>query len=357
MSITRRQQAILDVLHRTSDGAATRDILLALAQSTDRISRVTVIRDLGVLVAGGFVRRTGKGRNVRYREKLANTSLRHVDPEAYFSVDDAERPLVHPTYHSSALDAFSGAFTKKEREQITALNDAYRRRLRALPLAIIRKETERFTTEFSWKSSRIEGNTYSLLDTEMLLKEQKEAQGHTHQEAQMILNHKTALDFIFSHPGDYSSLKRRTIEQLHALIMKELGVAKGLRGAPVGILGTSYRPMGLRSQLHEALGETVMRINAEPWVPAKALIALLMIAYIQPFEDGNKRTARLLGNALLIAGRFCPLSFRSIDEKEYKKAVILFYEQHNIAYFKNLFLEQFVYAARQYFQAGNPAIS
>ena len=78
-------------------------------------------------------------------------------------------------------------------------------------------------------------------------------------------------------------------------------------------------------------------------------MALLLIAYIQPFEDGNKRTARLLGNALLIAHGFCPLSFRSIDEKEYKKAVILFYEQHNIRYFKQLFIEQFSYAAKHYF--------
>lgn len=80
-------------------------------------------------------------------------------------------------------------------------------------------------------------------------------------------------------------------------------------------------------------------------------MALLLIAYIQPFEDGNKRTARLLGNALLIAGHFCPLSFRSIDEKEYKKAVILFYEQHNIRSFKALFIEQFVYATNHYFLA------
>lgn len=348
MSITRRQQAILDVLHRTG-GSATRDILAILTGTFDRMSRVTIIRDLDALVAAKLVTRAGKGRGVRYAEILANRSLHHIDPDAYFSTDDARRELRHGTYHASALDAFSGIFTPQERKTIEKLNDAYRRRMQALPAGIIRKETERFTTEFSWKSSRIEGNTYSLLDTEALLKEQKEAPGHTRLEAQMILNHKAALDFIIAHPGDYTPLKLRTVEQLHALIVKDLNVAKGLRSAPVGILGTAYRPMKLRSQLREATTEMIRKINAESWAPSKALMALLMIAYIQPFEDGNKRTARLLGNALLIAGRFCPLSFRSIDEEEYKKAVILFYEQHNIRYFKQLFLEQFEYAAQHYF--------
>ena len=81
----------------------------------------------------------------------------------------------------------------------------------------------------------------------------------------------------------------------------------------------------------------------------KALIAVLMIAYIQPFEDGNKRTSRILGNALLLASDYCPLSYRSVDEVEYKKAIIMFYEQNNATYFKRLFLEQYRQAVKKYF--------
>ena len=81
----------------------------------------------------------------------------------------------------------------------------------------------------------------------------------------------------------------------------------------------------------------------------KALIAVLMIAYIQPFEDGNKRTSRILGNALLLASDYCPLSYRSVDEVEYKKAIIMFYEQNNATYFKKLFLEQYRQAVKKYF--------
>jgi Fic family protein len=349
MSLTKRQKAILDVLRQRNMGAATREILAALNTTFDPVSRLTVIRDLDGLVARGFARRIGRGRGVRYEENVENVSLRFIDPVAYFSVDDAARTLLHSTCHMSALDAFASVFTTEEYAALQALNATYRKRMRNLPAGIIRKETERWTTEFSWKSSHIEGNTYTLLDTEALLRQRQEAAGHSHEEAQMILNHKAALDFIFAHPEDYAPVSLRTVEHLHALIVRELGVSQGLRSAPVAILGTVYRPSGIRSQLREALGETLRRINAEPQVLVKALMALLMISYIQPFEDGNKRTARLLGNALLIAGGFCPLSFRSIDEKEYKKAVILFYEQHNVRYLKQLFIEQFTYATEHYF--------
>ena len=349
MGLTRRQQAILHILSQREAGAATRELITELQKIFDAVARVTVIRDMDILLKLGLVKRIGKGRGVRYQERIANSSLRLIHPDIYFSVDDAERQLLHARYHPSALSAFSQAFTREEYMQINTLNALYAKRIAALPSGIIRKEMERFTTEFSWKSSRIEGNTYSILDTERLLKEREEAEGHPHKEAQMILNHKAALESICAHPNDYSSVSLRTVEQLHALIVKDMGVQKGLRSAPVGILGTRYRPMGIRSQLQEAFEQTLEHINAEPWAPAKSLIAFLMIAYIQPFEDGNKRTARLLGNALLIAGHCCPLSFRSINEKEYKKAVILFYEQHNIRYFKQLFIEQFVYAVEHYF--------
>lgn len=349
--LSRRQLAILELIRKSAGFLATRDILTGLQQGSDAVSRVTVIRDVDDLVRQRILARHGKGRGVCYEEIAAYPALRFIDPETYFSADDLTRTLRHPTYHSSALGAFSHAFSSDERKQLLQLNDAYRKRMRAVSPALLRKEMGRFTIEFSWKSSQIEGNTYSLLDTEALLLEQHEAAGHSHHEAQMILNHKAALDFIVAHPDDFSRVTLRTIEHLHALLVKDLDVPTGLRSGPVAILGTTYKPLRLRSQIREALAETVERLNAEKDPLTKALIALLMIAYIQPFEDGNKRTSRLLGNALLIAANVCPLSFRSIDEKEYKKAVILFDEQQNIRYFKELFVEQFRYAAEKYFLA------
>ena len=123
----------------------------------------------------------------------------------------------------------------------------------------------------------------------------------------------------------------------------------------MGITGTKYRPLDNQFQVREALEKTCLLVNDEKDPLAKALLLSVMIAYIQPFEDGNKRTSRLMGNAILIAYDMCPLSYRSVDEVEYKKAVILFYEQNNINYFKQLFVEQFEFAVGNYFKTKDVA--
>jgi Fic family protein len=90
-------------------------------------------------------------------------------------------------------------------------------------------------------------------------------------------------------------------------------------------------------------------INNKQNVFEKALLALVMLSYIQPFADGNKRTARIISNALLIAFQYCPISFRTVDSIEYKKAMLLFYEQNNIYAFKEIFKSQFEFAVKTYF--------
>ena len=70
---------------------------------------------------------------------------------------------------------------------------------------------------------------------------------------------------------------------------------------------------------------------------------------IQAFSDGNKRVARIMANALLIANKHCPVSFRTVDAVDYKKAMLLFYEQNNISAFKQIFINQFKFAVENYF--------
>jgi Fic family protein len=166
----------------------------------------------------------------------------------------------------------------------------------------------------------------------------------------MIINHKTALDFITENPSVYKELTVRKIEELHRLLVQDLGVSYGVRKTLVGIVGTDYKPLDNEFQIKEALEQLVKLVNNTENPLEKALITVLMISYIQPFEDGNKRTSRILGNALLLANDYCPLSYRSVDEVEYKKGVILFYEQNNASYFKKLFLEQFEQAVKKYFE-------
>jgi len=117
----------------------------------------------------------------------------------------------------------------------------------------------------------------------------------------------------------------------------------------VGITGTVYKPLDNQHQIKEGLEKMVKELNRTKDNFSKALLVILLLSYIQPFEDGNKRTARMMANAVLLANNICPLSFRSIDEADYKKAVVLFYEQNSARFFKKLFVEQFRFSVENYF--------
>lgn len=212
-----------------------------------------------------------------------------------------------------------------------------------------RKEMERLGIDLSWKSSQIEGNTYSLLETERLLKEKQTASGKTREEAVMLLNHKDALDFILDKPDYLKEISLGRIEEIHALLTKELGVDRNIRHRRAGITGTNYKPLDNEFQIREALDDSCLLINGKDEVFEKALLALVLLSYIQAFTDGNKRAARIISNGILIAYGHCPISFRSVDSIDYKKAMLMFYEQNNIAAFKRIFIDQFLFAVKTYF--------
>jgi Fic family protein len=165
----------------------------------------------------------------------------------------------------------------------------------------------------------------------------------------MLLNHKEAIDFIVEQPDYMYPLSIRKIEDLHSILIKELAVAKHLRRKRVGISGTNYVPLDNEFQIREALQDMCDLINSKTHVFEKVLLAFLIISYIQPFIDGNKRTARIVGNAILIHFKYCPVSFRTVDSIDYKKAILLFYEINNLSAFKKLFMEQYEFAVNTYF--------
>jgi Fic family protein len=208
---------------------------------------------------------------------------------------------------------------------------------------------ERLAIDLSWKSSQIEGNTYSLLETERLLKDKETAAGKTKDEATMLLNHKDALDFIIKNPNYINPLTISSIEDIHSILVKELDISRSIRSRRVGISGTNYKPLDNEFQIKEAVESMCTLINSKKNVFEKALLSLVLISYIQPFSDGNKRTARIISNAILINNHFCPISFRTINSIEYKKAMLVFYEQTNISPFKKVFIGQFEFAVNTYF--------
>lgn len=345
--LTKRQIYILQVID-TLGKVSNQEILKKVSVNFDKASRVTIIRDLNALLGRKLVKKLGKGRGTAY---ISNISLlgRSFDIEKYFSKEPDEREIKKERLDFNNDSIWKNLFSYKEIDRIHSLTKEYQNHFSKYNPVQVKRELERVTIEFSWKSSLIEGNTYTLLDTERLIKEHEEAKGKTHKEASMILNHKKALEYAWAHPKDFRTISLRKIEDLHALISADLEIGKGIRKRGVGIVGTAYKPLDILPKIKESLESLCKLVNNldDPFL--KALVAISGISYIQPFEDGNKRTSRLVGNALLIAYNYCPLSYRSADEIEYKKAIILFYEQHSLAMFKKMFIEQYEFAVKNYF--------
>ena len=293
----------------------------------------------------------GKARATRYRLSNQAHLLMPLDLSTYFSQDVDERKVQTSFNFKLIREQIPelSLFSDEERTHLQKLQKVFRLHIDEMSPNEYNKEMERLGIDLSWKSSQIEGNTYSLLETERLLRESKTADGKTQEEATMLLNHKYALRFILDNPDYLQELTISHIEDIHLLLTKGLSVDKGIRHRRVGITGTNYHPLDNEFQIREALHDTCHLINSKNDVFEKALLTLVLLSYIQAFSDGNKRTARITSNAILIANGYCPLSFRSVDSIDYKKAMLIFYEQNNLYAFKQIFIEQFEFAVREYF--------
>lgn len=314
-------------------------------------SDATLKRYIASAIANGDVVASGQGKATRYSLTPQAFLMMPLDLDTYFAQETDERE-VQSSFNFSLINEQLPEvelFTAKELEHLQQLQSVFREHISEMSEAEYRNEMVRLGIDLSWKSSQIEGNTYSLLETERLLRESKTAEGKTKEEAVMLLNHKDALHFVLEHPDYLQTLTVRHIEDIHSLLIKDLAVDSGIRHRRVGITGTKYHPLDNRFQIREALQASCELINDRHNVFEKALLALLLLSYIQPFSDGNKRTARITGNALLIANGYCPISFRTVDSIDYKKAMLIFYEQNNLHSFKQIFISQFEFAVQEYF--------
>lgn len=314
-------------------------------------SDATLKRMIAAGIKAGDIVAEGKARATRYRLSPQAQLLMPLNLDTYFALEVDERQ-VQSSYNFELINgllAETRLFSDKDQVHLDALQEEFRQHISELTDNEYRKEMERLGIDLSWKSSQIEGNTYTLLETERLLRESKTAEGKSKEEAVMLLNHKDALSFVLDNPDYLQELTVSHIEDIHQLLTKDLSIDKGLRRHRVGITGTNYHPLDNEFQIREAMREACELINSKSNIFEKALLTLVLLSYIQPFSDGNKRTARITSNAILIANDYCPLSFRSVDSIDYKKAMLIFYEQNNLYAFKQIFIEQFEFAVKEYF--------
>ena len=315
------------------------------------LSLPTLKRHLQRLLSDGLVMVEGRGKMSRYVISPTSNILNAIDIDKYFEQEIDERKI-HARFEFALFDQLKNIpslFTQHELNQLNRWHDEFTRNIQLLSPNQYKQELERLAIDLSWKSSQIEGNTYSLLETERLLKEKVTANGKTKEEAIMLLNHKDALDFIIAHPDYLNPLRVSVIEDIHSLLVKDLAIDRNIRTTRVGISGSNYKPLDNSFEIKEALERTCELINNTSHAYTKALLCLVLLSYIQAFNDGNKRTARIIANALLMHQHYCPLSFRTVDSIAYKKAMLLFYEQHSIWAFKQLYMEQIDFAIHTYF--------
>jgi hypothetical protein len=204
-----------------------------------------------------------------------------------------------------------------------------------------RKIYSRLLIDLSWNSSRLEGNTYSLLETERLLELGEAAEGKDALEAQMILNHKAAIELLVEQAGEVG-FNRYTILNLHALLSDNLlsdpRACGRLRTIAVEVGGTVYHPLEVPRLVEEYFQQVLDTAAAITDPFEQAFFAMLHLAYLQAFEDVNKRVSRLAANIPLIRGNLCPISFVDVPERAYIDGILGVYELNRIELLRDVFV-------------------
>lgn len=347
IDLTSRQKEIVNIISKNNK--LTRDDIGKALPKAFSASKATLARDLKDLLDKGLIKQTGSGPSTAYRTVAAHSLLSYVDLEQYFAVEPDDRKDVLIAFNKEVFSKLPGLISGSERKELQNIYRSFNEVATNMDETILERELERYVIELSWKSSKIEGSTYTLLETESLIKKGIEAKGKTKSEATMILNHKEAFKLILKHKEKFKELTKRDLLELHNVLIKDLNITAGIRKHAVGITGTTYQPPAHEWELSEALDKLIKLVNDTDYPLEKGIIVSTMIAYIQPFSDGNKRTARMIANGLLLANDYFPLSYRSIDENEFKQALILFYETNNMYHVKKIFLDQYRFAVKNYF--------
>lgn len=204
-----------------------------------------------------------------------------------------------------------------------------------------RQLANRLLIDLSWNSSRLEGNTYSLLETERLISAGEAASGKDALEAQMILNHKEAIEFLIDSAGEIG-FNRYTLLNLHALLSDNLlddPTASGrLRTIAVGIGQTTFLPLEGPQRIEECFEQVLDTAAAIQDPFEQAFFAMVHLPYLQPFEDVNKRVSRLAANIPLIQRNLCPLSFVDVSQSTYISAMLGIYEVNRVELLRDVFI-------------------
>lgn len=361
--------AIVEIVRQYPGGVGLQDIAAALPGD---VPVRTLQYRLQRLVEEGQLVREGERRWTRYSlpaaaepegpaaavpvaedegEFLAAVSPAGEEIRAYLRQPEGARKPVG--YNRAFLDSYrpNESFFLSAAER-AYLADAGKPDFEAQPAGTYAKHIlNRLLIDLSWNSSRLEGNTYSLLDTRRLIEFGEEAEGRDRLEAQMILNHKDAIEFLVS-TAEEIGFNRYTILNLHAILSNNLlpdeAAAGRLRSIAVGIEKSVFHPLEV-PQLIEECFDQILGIAAAIEDPfEQAFFVMVQLPYLQPFDDVNKPVSRLSANIPLIKGNFSPLSFTDVPRDTYTQAVLGVYEMNRVELLKDVFILAYERSAARY---------
>lgn len=352
-------EAILRVAAQFPEGGSLEDIARALPMS---LPHRTLQRRLATLVAEQRLIAVGRSRGTRYRLPGITDELNVVEQsatpetsgEVYIPISPeaevikrAVRERIqrrHPVgYDRAFLDGYrpNDTFYLPAETRQTLLEAGRSPTGAQLPAGTyVRQIFTRLMIDLSWNSSRLEGNTYSLLETERLLELGESAAGKGAKEAQMILNHKAAIELLVDQAAE-TGFNRYTILNLHALLADNLldpQACGRLRSVPVGVAKSVYHPLEVPQLIDECFQQFLDKAAAIRDPYEQAFFAMVHLPYLQPFEDVNKRVSRLAANLPLIRGNLCPLSFVDVPERAYVDGMLGVYELNRIDLLRDVFV-------------------
>ncbi len=309
-----------------------------------KASSPTLWRALKRLVDDGRLQTVGKGRATVYRLAGAIAVRKHLETPHY----QRRIAFYDKEFINRYIPGKSSYLTIGDRARLRAAGTPTPR-LAAGTYA--RRILEKLLVELSWASSRMEGNTYNILETERLIQLGAEAEGKDRKEAVMILNHKAAIQHLVDNLADIA-VSRRDLFDIHALLADGLlfdpAMAGRLRRFPVGISYSSYRPLDDAPSIEEEFDVLVGKAAAIVDPFEQSFFLMVHIPYLQAFEDVNKRTSRIAANIPLLKADLAPMSFLTMNDKDYIDGLIGVYELNDVSLFQDAYIFAYLASAENY---------
>ncbi len=346
--------AIVEIVALFPNGASLGKIIESLKIP---ISRRNLQHRLAFLVKNHLLHAEGRARARLYKlsSKEKKETQSHCETHSVHAIslsteaEDIQEKVNRPIQARTPV-GYNIQFLDKYRPNITYyLSESIRQRLFEIGKTddeqpagtFARKIFGRLLIDLSWNSSRLEGNTYSLLETERLFELSLIAEGKDLREARMILNHKDAIEFLIDTASD-AGITRPIILNLHALLsndlMVDLEACGRLRSIAVGLGKSVYQPLAMPQKIQEIFQQVINTARAIKNPFEQAFFLMVHLPYLQPFEDVNKRVSRLAANIPLIQNNLCPLSFVDVPKTTYVNGLLGIYELNCIELLRDVFV-------------------